>query len=277
MTELALRTTGGLGASAVKLFAVIGISINRRLANLGEVLVRSTFLVMVLFVFAQLWRTVGERVEAHPGGYDIAHLVWYLAFADAIVFTTGGTWDLDLDREVRTGDIAYRLARPLSYPVYHFARAFGDRLVRFGVCLTVGAIVSLVLVGPIRLTAATVGAGLLTSLVSLAVDEMITLSVSFGAFWIENTSGLHLLYRRAALLLGGAFIPLEAYPEWLGRVCRLLPLRHLVAGPARLYLGEGPGTLLTVLSAQLVLAAAALALLVAVYRLGIRRVAAQGG
>lgn len=272
-----LREPSGLGGTLAKALAVMRMGLRKRLAHLGEVVVRASFLAVALFIFTQLWRAVALSVDRRPGGYDPTQLVWYLAFTEAIVFSTPNYWDLEVDREVRSGDVAYRIARPLPYPLYHLAASLGDRMLRFAVYLAIGAALALAFVGPIPLRFGAVLAALATALLGILADEVATLAISLGSFWVENTSGVHLLYRRSFMLLGGTLLPLEAYPDWLAGVCRALPFRHLVAGPARLFIGPDAGGLGTLVAAQFAAIAAALALLVLNYAFGLRRIASQGG
>jgi ABC-2 type transport system permease protein len=272
-----LREPGGLLGTLAKALAVLRMGLRKRLAHLDEVVVRSIFLIVVLFVFTQLWRAVALAVDRRPGGYDPAQLVWYLAFTEAIVFSTPNHWDLEVDREVRSGDIAYRIARPLPYPLYHLAASFGDRLLRFAVYLAIGAALALAFAGPIPLRLGAVLAALAAGVLGIVADEIATLTISLGAFWVDNTSGVHLLYRRATMLLGGTFLPLEAYPAWLADVCRALPFCHLVSGPARLFVGPDAGGLDALVAAQLAVIAVAFVPLVLTYTFGLRRIASQGG
>jgi ABC-2 type transport system permease protein len=263
--------------SASKAFAIARVAMLRRTAHIGEVLIRSTFLIATLFIFAQLWRAVGKSAGAIPSGFDPERLVWYLVLTETVIFSTPSSWELVVDREVRSGDVAYRLARPISYPLQHLSASCGERLLRFAVCFGVGSLVALAVAGPIPLAPSDAVAGLGTALLGALIDELVTLSLSLGSFWIENTAGVHLLYRRAVLILGGGFIPLEGYPDWLASACRLLPFRYLAAGPARLFVGAETEGVWPVLSAQLLFGAFALLGLIGVYRLGLRRVVAQGG
>jgi ABC-type uncharacterized transport system permease subunit len=79
------------------------------------------------------------------------------------------------------------------------------------------------------------------------------------------------------LLLGGALVPLSVYPEWLARFCRVLPFRHLVAGPASLFVAHDARDWASLSSLQLAFGGAVALLAYALYRLGLRRMVAQGG
>jgi len=276
--EGALREPGGLFADVDKTVAVIRVTLASRFAYLGEMLVRTIFLLLILFTFAQLWRaTQASQNVSLLTGFTIAQLIWYLAFTEAIMMSAPAFTELEVDREVRTGDIAYRLARPLSYPLYHLGLSLGDRLLRFVLNLTVGCAVAAVLVGSISLSPASVVAGLLAALVAFLVDWAWTFAISLLAFWLEDTTGIHLLYRRCVMLLGGMLLPLEAYPSWLERVARALPFQYIMYQPGRLFVAPEATNLAPVLLGQGFLLAGGIAVMLAIYRLVQSRLSAQGG
>lgn len=271
------RRPGGIAAIAAKTWAVLRITVLSRLAYLGEILVRTIFLVLVLFTFTQLWRATDRGQDvAGITGFTIAQLIWYLAFTEAIMLSAG-RYEQEVDREVRSGDIAYRLARPLPYPLYHLGATLGERLLRFVLNLMVGIGVALVIVGPIPLAPLSVVAALSAALLGFVVDWILSFAISLLAFWIESTDGLHLLYSRALMLLGGMLIPLDAYPAWLGALAGALPFQYLVYQPARLFVRTDIEGWLHVVGVQALLGLAGLIPLLIIYRYGLRRVAAQGG
>src|SRR4051794_14385821 len=97
-----LRRPGGPSRTMAKTWSVLRITLLSRLAYVGELAVRSIFIVLIIFIFTQLWRATGQSDRT---GFTLAQLIWYLAFTEAImtsVDTAGG----EVDREVRSGDIA---------------------------------------------------------------------------------------------------------------------------------------------------------------------------
>ncbi len=272
MTE-GVRTPGGLPATIGKTWGVLRITLRSRFAYLGELVVRSFFIVLIMFTFTQLWRATGQVSKT---GFTLAQLIWYLAFTEAIM-TSSDTGGGEVDREVRSGEIAYRLARPLPYPLYHFGAALGERLLRFSLNLIVGVLVALVVVGPMPIGPLALLLSLSAALLAVCADWVWSFSISLLSFWFEDTFGIHLLYRRALMILGGMLIPLEAYPAWLERIARPLPFHYLVYAPARLFVrpdvafwGEAA------IALGLVIAVGLMPLLL-LYRLGLRQVSAQGG
>jgi ABC-2 type transport system permease protein len=268
-----LRTPGGPLATLGKTWGVMRITLRSRFAYVGELLVRTIFIVLILFTFTQLWRATGQTGKT---GFSLAQLIWYLAFTEAIM-TSSDTGAGEVDREVRSGDIAYRLARPLPYPLYHFGAALGERLLRFGLNLSVGVLVALVVVGPLHIGALALLLSLSAALLGFVADWAWSFSISLLSFWFEDTFGIHLLYRRALMILGGMLIPLEAYPGWLQRIARALPFQYFVYAPAHLFVRPDFPYWIEVSVALGLLAAVGLVPLLGLYRLGLRRVGAQGG
>lgn len=272
-----LRRPGGPLALLRKFWAVLSITVAARFAYIGELLVRTVFLVLVLYIFTQLWRATNASTAAGVQGltgFTIAQLIWYLAFTEAMTLSVSPP---EVDREVRSGDIAYRLARPLPYPLYHLGAMLGERLLRFGLNLVVGAAVALLVVGPVTITPLAVLAALSTAALAFVADRMIAFLIGLFAFWVEDVSGLYLLYSRAVMLLGGTLIPLEAYPGWLATLARALPFQYLMYQPARLLVQADLAAWGHVLAVQLLIIGVVLLPLLLVYRLGLRRVNAQGG
>lgn len=273
-----LRRPGGWAAAAGKTWAVLCITLASRFAYLGEIAVRTLFLALIIFIFTQLWYATDASAGGVQAltGFSVAQLIWYLVFTEAIV-TSASRYMLEVDREVKSGDIAYRLARPLAYPLFHFGAVLGERMLRFGLNLVIGGSVALMVVGPISLAPLGVLAALVTALLAFVIDFVISFMIGTLAFWVEDTSGLHLLYSRALMILGGLLIPLDAYPDWLGRIARTLPFQYLVYQPARLFVAGSAEGFLRTLGTQILLGAAVLLPMLFVYRLGLRRVSAQGG
>jgi ABC-2 type transport system permease protein len=272
------RSPGGPLALTAKTAAVLRVTVATRFTYIGDLFLRTSFLFLILFIFTQLWKATG-RSQNVPAltGFSTAQLIWYLAFAEAIM--TSGPWarDIEVDREVRSGDLAYRLARPIPYPLFHLGAQIGERLLRFGLSLGTGCILALLLAGPVPLAPASIAAALCAALLAFLMDWIWTFAISLLSFWVEDTFGLHLLYRRCLMLLGGMFMPLQAYPEGLARVCAKLPFAYMVGAPARLFVQPDPAGFPRLAAVLLSLSAVGMLAVLLLYHLGLRRVSAQGG
>jgi ABC-2 type transport system permease protein len=254
------------------------LAVVSRLAFLPATILGWVFVVVILFIYAQLWRAVGRSNDvAGQTGFTIAQMIWYLAYTEAMETSRAPIVRLKVDEEVRTGDIAYRLARPLAYPLQHFGDQFGERILRFALYLLFGCGVALLVAGPTRLVPASVAMALLLTLLAFVADWILTFSISLCSFWVERTDGLHLFYTMFRRMMGGFVIPLTVYPEAVQRVLHYSPFPYLIYAPARIFARGSLEGSREALVGLLVLIGSGLVLLLTLYRLGSRRVSAQGG
>lgn len=256
----------------------IGLTSARaNLAYIGEVGTRVIFLGVILYIFLRLWQvTYGETGAEQLGGMTLPQMLWYLAMTESITLS-GPRVAQEVDQDVRTGALAIQLVRPLSYPLYRLWMTLGERLVRFLLNATVGSLIVLGFVGPIPLTAGGLALFALALPLAFTLEFLLSFLIGLGAFWMEDTSGLTLIYSRITMILGGMLIPLELFPARVQPLLRALPFASIVYGPARMFV-RPDATFLADLALRQSLAILAAALCVAlVYRRALRRIHANGG
>lgn len=194
----------------------IGLTAARsNLAYLSEVAARTIFLAVILYIFLRLWQvTYGETGAERLGGLTLPQMLWYLTMTETLTLSAPRIAP-EVDQDVRTGALAVQLIRPLSYPLSRLWATLGERVVRFALNGLVGAAIVLLFVGPIEFSAG----GLLLFALSLplafTLDFLGQFLIGLAAFWLEDTSGLMLIYSRITMILGGMLIPLELFPAAL--------------------------------------------------------------
>lgn len=261
-----------------KYVEVARVTARSQAAYLGSEALGASGALVILFIYAQLWRTT-YSVAGQGGliaGYSEAELLWYLAAAEAIVLSLPPIHAV-IEAEVRHGDVAIRLGQPYSYLLFHYSAFVGLGLLRFAVTLAVGGALIWVLVGPPpqALSGAPALLALLAS--TQALHFCYGASIGLAAFWVEDVSGLFFLFDRLKWLLGGFLLPIELYPAAIRPLVDALPFRHMIAGPARLFVKfEWAAAAELALSQALWLGILGL-LCRALYRAGVRRVDVHGG
>lgn len=168
------------------------------------------------------------------GGFTFVQMLWYLMVTESIALSTPRVSFL-VDEEVRTGKLALQLVRPISYPLYILAIASGERFVRFFLNLSVGSLIVLLLVGPMPLSAMAVLLTLLALPFAFTLDFLGCFLIGTFAFWLEDTSGLFLIYSRLTMILGGMLIPVELFPDVMKPLVNSLPFKAMVYGPAKMF------------------------------------------
>jgi ABC-2 type transport system permease protein len=256
----------------------IGLTaVRTNLAYLGEAATRVIFLGIILYIFLCLWRvTYAETKADQLDGLSLRQMLWYLSMTEAIVLSTPRVAQ-EVDQDVRTGALTIQLIRPLSYPLYRLWVSLGERAVRFLLNALVGSTIAWLFVGPISFSPTGLAIFALALPLAFVLDFLGNLLIGLGAFWLEDTTGLTLIYSRLTMILGGMLIPIGLFPEALQSLLRSLPFASIVGGPARLFVSPD-----WALFGELVVRQGSFLLLFAlgvflVYRAATRRIHANGG
>lgn len=252
------------------------IALRQQWAYKADFLLRSCFLLLILYVLGQLYGAAYEGdYDRAIGGFTLRQIVWYLVFTEAITMA-GPPVGIRIEEEVKSGDIAVRLTRPLSYVGYHYGSYLGEGALRFLVLLLAGGLVAWLSVG-----LPTLDYGLLAylplAMLGLTLSFLTTAAVGLCAFWVEETRGLEFVVQKLQFTAGGLLIPIDLMPEWLQRVCAWLPFQAALYLPARVGVRFDGEEMLRACSLQLAWIAALSLLVAFIFRRGVGKLHVNGG
>jgi ABC-2 type transport system permease protein len=260
-----------------KYVTAMRVSVQNQLAYPGELWLRTVFIVLIMFIFSSLWHTTyGELGRASVGGFTLTQMLWYLAITESLMLSRPRD-SLRIDEEVRSGDLAYALVRPYNFVAYRYAQMIGERLVRFGVNMLVAAPLALVFTGGVGIGATGLLPGALAVFTAISIDFLFVLAISLLAFWLEDTASMLFIYDRLLMIAGGMLLPLSLFPGPLAAIARALPFSAIINGPAQMLVGYEAGEFASLLARQSIALVVAVALASVVFRLGVRRINANGG
>ncbi|MET0286552.1 MAG: ABC-2 family transporter protein [Polyangiales bacterium] len=250
-------------------WAIFRVALRQRRHQLLVLGSRLGLFALVLFVFKQLWSVL------LPGGAVSEH-VWYLAITEWVTLSQPRV-HLDIENDVRGGELTYYLTRPVSYLSFRLAEALAELLIGLAATGVFGLLWAYFLAGgfpadPRGLLWA-LPLGLVAALLALLFHVVIGLS----AFWLLDCSPVYWVWQKAMFVLGGLMLPLTLYPGWLRTLAQATPFAALLSGPGSLAFGlnlASVGT--TALHLALWLAVAVL-LVAVVYRRGVTRIELHGG
>jgi ABC-2 type transport system permease protein len=273
------HATRGLSLLAVKLakYTAVGrITVRNHLAYVYDFLIRSLFLLVILYVFLQLWTVTFEGVGSSTiAGYRFDQIIWYLIFAEAIIMASPRL-SLKVEEEVKKGDVGYQLTRPMSYLLYHYAAYMGEAAVRLTINLAVGGTLGLVVFGVPKFGMGWLGY-LLLAAGAFTVNFLISMMLALCAFWVEETRGLEFVYNKLLFTIGGMMLPLETFPDLLQKVCTWLPFQTVVYFPSKMAVQFDAALLVKFLVIQILWIALLSVLLALVYRKGVKKLNVNGG
>ncbi|MFI5314123.1 MAG: hypothetical protein ACHQ6T_00345 [Myxococcota bacterium] len=224
-----------------KYLAFARAAARRALAERTVLAGRVVFLGVILFAFSRIWAAIGAR-DALPG-VGPRELIWYLAVTEWAVLSTPAVF-LAIEAEVRSGDVACRLVRPVGYVGAQIAEAAGEAAVRLAVLAPCAALAAFALSGGLPADPRGLWLALPLGLVATAVAVLCMAAIGMSAFWIVDTSPFFWIWQKLMFVLGGLLFPLELYPDWLRRIAQLSPFPLMCWAPGRMALGFAPGAAL---------------------------------
>lgn len=257
---------------ARKLAIVAMVSARHRLSQRAAVVARIGTYGVLLFVFSRLWGIIGGAYPAVVLSAD--RVIWYIAITEWIVLSTTPVHD-DVQDELRSGDLLYRLTRPLAYPWAKLAEVVGDLLVRMGVHALAGVAFAYAFTRTMPLDATALAWVVPLGVLAAIVANTFGLAIGLVSFWIHDCRPIYWIWQKGLFLLGGLLVPLELYPDWLRAIAMWSPFAAILHGCGSLALGQGDPWLVALrLCAWLAIALAIVALL---FRRGLRTLDAGGG
>ena len=253
------------------------IAARQQWAYRTELFLRSISMVLFMGVFMALWTTVfAAGGGGDVAGYSLQGIVWYLAMTETVAFAMSRVF-LEISDAVKSGDLAYTLTRPVSYPFFQVAQSLGNSALRFVLGLVTASVVVALGVG--------FGAGslpgfvafLVTAVLAILLDALIAVLIGLSAFWLEEVMPVFWIYQKLLFTIGGLFLPMEMLPAWLRKIAVWLPFRYVTNVPARLFVAFTPAEALRAAAGQVLYILVMVGLVLLVWRAAQRRMVVHGG
>jgi ABC-2 type transport system permease protein len=264
---------------AGKYLAITRINLLNNLAYVGDMASRSLFMVIIMYVFVQLWTATYATIQPVGGAiadFRLEDTIWYLVITETLMLGKARVVD-PIAEQVKDGSVAYVLNKPYDYVLYHFFSSLGETLLKAAFVFGVGVIWVSVLVAPPNLHPASLLALLISGALALVLDFVISAGIGLLAFFTEDVSAFAWIYQKVVFILGGMMIPLDFLPDWLRHIAASLPFAYTTYAPARLFVKYSSAELLAVVLWQAGWIGALGLVVWLVYRYGLRQVAINGG
>jgi len=213
-----------------------------RAANIAGLITNSFFGLLRGAVLMALFNAQGNTVVS---GYHLNDALTFAAMTQAVLGYIGLWGWVDLMRNVKSGDVATDLARPLNFFWYWWAQDLGRALGQL-IMRGVPIILFFALVFPIHWPQS------LVQWLLFALSMMLALFVSFGwrflvslsAFWLQDATGVMRMSMGLVTILSGFVLPIAFYPTWAVQWMQLLPFAGMFNTPVEVFTGVIQGNLL---------------------------------
>ncbi len=194
---------------------------------------------ITMLAFVAIWTSVYGGARSVEG-VTLSEMITYAVLATPIL--TAWRWRQMLARvdiDIRSGDIAVLLLKPIRYPLMLFAQASGTlcfELLMVGLPVTLLIALLYGLVPPASLFHGLMFLGYFV--MSFAIMFLIAAIGALIAFWFHRAESLEYLIVSLLGLLSGQFVPLWFFPYGLGVIVAYLPFAWISFHPCAVYLGK---------------------------------------
>lgn len=258
--------------AALRAYAALGA--RQEFAAKSALLARAAMLGVFMLVFSRLWTLVLD--QGLLPGRTTADMLWYLATTELVVLSFPYL-HVEMEADLRTGDLVARLPQPVPYAAARVAEAAGGTAVRLALLAPVGYGLAAFFGGGLPHAPG----GLLFAAPLAALGALLALTCSaaigLGAIWLHDASPLFWIWQKLLFMLGGLMLPLQLYPGWLRDFALRTPFAAMLNGPGRMIFEFDPADAASVFLQLLGWCAVALLGLVWLWSCAIRSLDTSGG
>jgi len=262
--------------SLSKYTKIFTVTISNSFTYLLERVLKTLFLIMILYIFTRLWKSAYEHGGGTIEGFTLADMLWYLMFTESL-FTSRGRPEERIDQEVKSGNIAYMLNKPYNYLMFQLSLWTGEFLPQFIINLLAGSVMVYFWVGPIKFNGFTFLPVLITIIFATLMEFFIRMSIGFSAFWLEDTNMASFIYHKIIFVFGGMLIPLDFFPPLFRTIASYLPFGFMVYEPAKLFIRFDWMNFLYVIKMQCLWVMVTGFICYFIYSMGLKRLNINGG
>jgi ABC-2 type transport system permease protein len=226
-----------------KYLAVLRIGLSNSLEYRANFIMNN---IVGLFVGAivniYLWKSVYQSTRNLTiGSMNMNDMLAYIALAALCArITQTGRTERNASEDIRSGDLNKYLLKPISHAVYTLVSAMSERISSLVFILIIALAVGIPLAGSAGIHISYTGALLALPILFFAmiINSMISLSLSYLAFWMDEVWTFHVVKDISLWFLSGQIVPMSALPETARTIAAVLPFQYFAYVPAGLISGS---------------------------------------
>lgn len=213
-----------------------------RLMYVGSMWASMAANIVFGFIRASILTSAAASQGGELAGYTTSQLNAYVWWSQALLGTIRLWGVTQLGRDIKSGQVAVQLLRPLSLIGSGVANELGlatfSLLPRVLPVLLIGALTFGFAAPP---SLAALGLGLLSVLLATVLAYLCNHCLSCLAFWVLEIRGYRLAYQTIGMFLAGLYVPITMFPGWLRHVAAALPFSSMLQTPVDVLAGRhGP-------------------------------------
>ena len=202
--------------------------------------------IMYCLVMYYVWRAVfASSGQSSFNGFTMTDMTVFLFISNITRYITESDGSYDVGEEIRDGNIAMRLIKPVSFDMTFLFTELGFKILTFlmiFVPMVIGVeIYKSIAFGKVMFHIGTFAAYMLSLVMSYLFSFYMNVCFGFMAFFLKNLWGFNMLKGSILRFVSGAVIPLALLPDTLRQVLEWLPFSTQVYTPAMIYMEKYVG------------------------------------
>ena len=210
------------------------ITMSNGLVYVWNFIGKNIFFVFIMFIYLMLWQNIYGQKGKLIGGLSLKQMIWYLIFTELVTLSRTDM-HLQINDDVKNGNIAYLLNKPYNYVLYCFSYFIGELGMKLLTNGVIGIVIGLVYVGAMdNFDFKTIPFIFLSLLLGCIINFFIYITIALSSFWFEDNNAFFWIYSKLIFTLGGMLMPIELFPGWLQKISHYLPFQYVTYVPAKL-------------------------------------------
>lgn len=204
-----------------------------RLANIAGLFTNTFFMIFRAAIFQALFANA-----ALIAGCNLDYMLTYAVMVQVLIMVIPQWGSVGLSEDIRTGQIAVDLMRPINYYLMVLSKRIGISafylLARGIPALLIG-----IFLGFFRLVPDLyhIALEMISLVLSIWLASSIHFLIELCAFWLESSQGPKRLVMVASYFLSGAFIPTALFPPWAQEINLFLPFQYTINSTIEILMG----------------------------------------
>ena len=235
------------------------------------------------FVMYYLWKAVfSSSGSDNFMGFSMVDMTLYLFLSNITSQLTFSSVCDDVGEEIRHGDIAMRLLKPVNTDLSYLANEIGGNYLKF-IVSTIPMIIGIEIyrtltTGDFLFNIGNFALYLLSVILAYLISFRVNLCFGFMAFYVKNLWGMNILKNSIINFLSGMLIPLAFMPEFLRKILEYMPFSSMSYTPVMIYMGKyGTTEIIFRIAIQAVWTILLYALSKLIWFHAVKRLSVQGG
>ena len=208
-----------------KYFKIFTMSLKNSTVYLKDFILGNTFILLIITIDILLWKNLyGSNVKT---GFTYSQIIWYLII-NQTVFSSNMDLFRRIETDIKSGNIAYDLNKPYSYPFFVLFDSLGKNVLGFAINLIFGALIGIFTVGIIpSFKLVNLIPMLILMMMGVILNLLIYILISLTSFWFEENKPFVWIYRQFVFAFGGFLIPITLFPKALYNLTLHMPWTYI--------------------------------------------------